>query len=362
LKGEAAVDGRVRAYAELLVDYCIKVQSGWQVLVRTTPLARPLLNEVISVIATRGAYPLVRLEDEATALTWAVEAPEALVGQMAPIERYVDDHMDGEIFIRAPENTRGESLLPPARRMLLRQAQHPVLVRRQSARVPWITCVYPTQAYAQDAGMALNEYEAFVFDACLIDWPAEGRRMRRIADRFDRADEVRITAGSTDLRMRLGDRRGRVGEGYGNMPGGEVFYSPIEDSATGTIVFDEYPAIWVGEEVEGIRLVFDRGRVVDASARRGEALLLRTLDTDHGSRVLGELGLGCNPRIQRYTRNILFDEKMAGTLHIAVGSGFPTIGGKNVSSIHWDMVKDLRRDSRIFCDGEVVQQNGQWVF
>jgi aminopeptidase len=210
--------------------------------------------------------------------------------------------------------------------------------------------------------MALSEYEAFVFDACLIDWPAEGRRMRRIADRFDRADEVRILAEDTDLRIRLGDRRGWVGEGYGNMPGGEVFYSPIEDSAAGVIRFNEDPVIWAGEEVDGITLIFDGGRVVEASARRGEALLRQTLETDPGARVLGELGLGCNPHIRRHTRNILFDEKMAGTVHVAVGSGFPSIGGKNVSGIHWDMVKDLRRGGRIFCDGELVQQDGQWIF
>ncbi len=356
------MDDRVRAYADLLVDYCLKVQPRWQVLVRATPLARPLVEELVRAIARRGAYPLVRLEDEETALAWALEAPDSLAGEMAPIERYVDDHIDGEIFIRAPANTRAESLLPPARRTLLRQAQRPVQARRQSARVPWITCVYPTEAYAQDAGMALSEYAAFVFDACLIDWAAEGRRMRPIADRFDRADEVRITAEGTDLRLRLGDRHGWVGEGYGNMPGGEVFYSPIEDSATGVIAFGEYPAIWAGEEVEGIRLVFDSGRVVEASARRGEALLQQTLETDAGARVLGEMGLGCNPRIQRHTRNTLFDEKMAGTMHLAVGSGFPSIGGRNVSSIHWDMVKDLRRGGRIFCDGEVVQENGRWVF
>jgi aminopeptidase len=356
------MDDRVRAYAELLVDYCLKVRPGWQILVRATPLAQPLIQELARVVARREAFPLIRLEDETTALTWALEAPEPLIAQMAPLDRYVDDHIDGEIFIRAPENTRAESLLPPARRTLLRQAQRPVLARRQSARVPWITCVYPTPAYAQDAGMALSEYEAFVFDACLIDWPAEGRRMRRIADRFDRADEVRILAEDTDLRIRLGDRRGWVGEGYGNMPGGEVFYSPIEDSAAGVIRFNEDPVIWAGEEVDGITLIFDGGRVVEASARRGEALLRQTLETDPGARVLGELGLGCNPHIRRHTRNILFDEKMAGTVHVAVGSGFPSIGGKNVSGIHWDMVKDLRRGGRIFCDGELVQRDGQWIF
>lgn len=355
-------DPRVQAYAHLLVDYCVKVQSGWQVLVVSTPLARPLIEEVVREIARKGAYALIRLDFPTIAVLWATEAPVALLGEMAPIDSFAHEHSDAEIIIRAPENTREESGLDAERRNLLRQATRPVMARRQAVKVAWITCVFPTPALAQEAGMSLSSYEDFAYGACLLDWPEEGRRMRRVADRFDRADEVRIVAEGTDVRVSLAGRQGRVGEGYGNMPGGEVFYSPLEDSAEGVVTLNEYPAIWGGEEVEGIKLIFRKGRVLEASARRGNELLQKTIDADAGARVLGELGLGCNPRIQRHTKNILFDEKMYGTIHLALGSGFPLLGGTNVSSIHWDIIKDLRPGGRIYCDGELVQENGLWVF
>lgn len=356
------IDHRLEDYARLLVEYCLQVQPGWQVLILSSPLARPLIEEAVRQIARKGAYALTRVDFPSTAITWARDAPEALVGEMAPLDRYAHEHSDAELVIRAPENTREEATLSPQRKNLVRRAQRPAVARRQAVQVPWISCVYPTPALAQEAGMALDEYADFVYGACLLDWPAEGRRMRRIADRFDRAGEIHIAAAGTDLRMSLAGRHGRVGEGYGNMPGGEVFYSPLEDSADGTVTFDDFPAIWGGEEVEGIRLVFRGGQVVDASARRGEELLHSTIAADAGARVLGELGLGCNPNIRRFTRNVLFDEKIYGTIHLALGSGFPRLGGTNVSSIHWDIVKDMRRGSRISCDGEIVQEDGRWLF
>lgn len=355
-------DARVTDYAHLLVDYSLKVRPGWQVLVLASPLARPLIEEVVRQVARKGAYALTRVDFPSTGIVWARDAPEALVGEMASIDRHAHEHSDAEMIIRAPENTREESALSPERKNLVRRAQRPAVARRQAVAVPWITCVYPTPALAQDAGMHFDEYADFVYRACLLDWPEEGRRMRRVADRFDRADDVRIVSEGTELWLSLAGRRGRVGEGYGNMPGGEVFYSPVEDSADGVVTFYEYPAVWGGEDVEGIRLVFRGGKVVEASARRGEELLLRTIDADAGARVLGELGLGCNPHIQRFTRNVLFDEKIHGTIHLALGSGFPRIGGTNVSSIHWDIVKDMRRGTRIYCDGEIVQQDGRWLF
>jgi aminopeptidase len=355
-------DPRVEAYAQLLVDYCIKAQPTWQVLVLSTPLARPLVEAVARQLGRRGAHALVRLNFPSAEVAWAQQAPEALLSELPAIDRYQHEHSDGEIVIRAPENVREEAALEAGRKNLLRKAMRPVIARRQAVLVPWITCIYPTPALAQEAGMSLAEYEEFVFGACLLDWPEEGRRMRRIADRFDRANEVRVVAEGTDLTMSLGERHGRVGEGYGNMPGGEVFYSPIEDSANGVVTFNDYPAITGGEEVEGIRLVFRNGRVVEASARRNEALLLATIDADAGARALGEIGLGCNPHIQRHTKNILFDEKMYGTIHLALGSGFPRIGGKNESSVHWDIIKDMRGGGQIFCDGELVQRDGVWIF
>jgi aminopeptidase len=172
---------------------------------------------------------------------------------------------------------------------------------------------------------------------------------------------VRIVGDGTDLRVSLAGRRTGVDAGTGNMPGGEFFACPVETSAEGTIAFTEFPALWHGREVRGIRLRFSEGRVVDASAESEEAFLLETLDTDEGARRIGEFGIGCNPGINRYMRNIYFDEKINGTIHLALGLGFEHIGGTNESAIHWDIVKDLRSGGRIELDGKVVQENGVWV-
>src|SRR5262249_47882399 len=187
-------------------------------------------------------------------------------------------------------------------------------------------------------------------------------QMRRIADRFDAGSEVRIVGEDTDLRFSLAGRHGLIDALRANMPGGEVFYSPIEDSAEGVITFSEYPACDVGgREVEGVRLRFEGGQVVEASARTEQDYLLRRLDLDEGARRLGEFGIGCNPGIRRHMRNTLFDEKMDGTIHLALGNGFPFLGGSNVSALHWDMVKDLRRGGRLELDGVVVQEDGRWL-
>ncbi len=182
-----------------------------------------------------------------------------------------------------------------------------------------------------------------------------------MARRGDATDVVRIVGPGTDLTLSLAGRTGEVDAGHVNMPGGEVFYSPREDSAAGAIEFSEFPAVYLGREVEGVRLVFDGGLVVDASARAGEDHLLRTLDTDDGARRLGELGIGCNPAIQRYMRNVAFDEKIDGTVHLAVGNSYSFTGGTNVSAVHWDLVKDLREGGRLYADGRLVQENGRWL-
>jgi aminopeptidase len=357
---------RVEAYARLLVERCIDVQPGWQVMVESTPLARPLVEEVVRLIARREAYALVRLHfattDFLNQLPWVEEAPEALLAQLAPIEREAYEKIDAWIHIAAPENTRAGADVDAIRYAHIRQALLPFTQRRLSLKIPWVGCRFPTPAMAQDAGMTLRAFEDFLYGACLLDWDEEGRKMRRIADRFDRAEEVRIVGEGTDLTLSLAGRRGMVDDGHLNMPGGEVFYSPVEDSAEGVVTFSEFPAVYGSHEVEGVRLVFRKGKVVEASARHGEEFLIKTLDTDPGARVLGEFGIGCNPGIQRHMKSTLFDEKIYGTIHLAVGAGFPFIGGTNESNVHWDMVKDLRQGGKIYCDGELVQENGAWVF
>jgi aminopeptidase len=355
---------RLARYAELLIDRCVGVQPGWQVLVRAQPLARPLVEEVMRQLARRGAYALLRLSYEPGAFNaaWMKEAPEELLREPSDIERYELENIDCFLAILAPENTHELMAIPQERAAMRQQAILPLIEPFRTQKKKWVGCYYPTNAVAQDAGMTLAELEEFLYGAVLIDWDALEREMTRIKERFDAADEARIVGDGTDLRMSLAGREGRVSGADANMPSGEVFYSPVEDSAEGEISFSEYPACYLGRHVYGVRLRFSGGRVVEASSQTEEEFLLGVLDTDEGARVLGELGIGCNPGIQRHMRNTLFDEKIEGTVHVAVGSGFPFIGGKNVSAVHWDMVKELRRGGRIELDGEVVQQDGRWLF
>jgi aminopeptidase len=230
-----------------------------------------------------------------------------------------------------------------------------------SDEIPWVGCQFPTDALAQDAGLSLEQFEEVLYGACLIDWKQISDRMRELLQRFDAADSVRFVAEGTDLTLSLSGRSGDIDDGRVNIPGGEFYFAPVEDSADGVIEFSEFPAVYEGQEFVDIRLVFEDGRVIDASAAKGEKRLLEILDRDNGARRLGELGIGCNRGITRYMRNTLFDEKIGGTVHLALGQSYEKQGGTNTSAIHWDIVKDLRAGGRIELDGELVQEDGVWL-
>jgi aminopeptidase len=355
-------DPRHEQYAKLLVETCIDVQPGWEVMVFGSPLARPLVEEVSRQIARRGAYAVLRLSlAGGPNLAWLQEAPEELLDKPPSLDTYGYEHADGLIAIEAPENTRETSGVSPDRLGRVQAGLRPYMERVFTADLKWVGCQYPTPALAQDAGMSLEAFEDFLFGACLLDWKQEHERMSRYCDRFDSAEEVRLVGDGTDLTISIAGRSGKVDAGGANIPGGEFFFSPVEDSAEGTIAFTEFPAVYAGREVTGIRLRFEGGRVVDATASEEEAFLIETLDRDEGARRLGELGIGCNPGITRHMKNTLFDEKIDGTVHLALGNSITEIGGTNVSQIHWDIVKDLRNGGRILLDGEVVQENGAWT-
>ena len=357
-----AVDPRVTEYAHLIVERSLGVQPGWQVLIRAQPAARPLIQELIAMIAKRGAYPLLRMNftlyprDE----VWASEAPLELVGEMAPIDLFAADHMDARITIEAPDNTRGAAEMSPERRALMTKAAAPFFRRTMTDEIPWVVGQFPTNALAQEAGMPLAAFEDYLYGACLRDWDTEAKTMNGLLARFDRADQVRIVGAETDLTLSLKGRKGEIDDGRVNLPGGEFFYSPVEDSAEGTIYLD-LPTEYNGAPVSGIRFTFRNGHIDEASADNGQAELLAALAIDEGARFLGELGIGCNTGITQPMRNIGFDEKMAGTIHLAVGRSYTSVGGKNESALHWDLVKDLRNGGRIELDGEVVQENGTWL-
>jgi len=352
---------RLERYARILVDDCIGVQPGWQVAVLSQPLARPLVEQVLRELGRRGAYGLLRLRFDWLGASWASEAPEELVKELAPLDARMFAELDAFIAVLAPENGREGTDVAPERVAMMSEAWRPHNEPYMAGEKKWVGCQFPTPALAQDAGMSTREFEEFLFGAVLIDWDALRARMARIAERFEAGDEVRVVAEGTDLRFRLGDRPGKVSAAGANMPSGEVFYGPLEDSANGVIHYSEFPACYLGHQVGGVRLRFEDGRVVDASAESDEEFLLQMLDSDEGARRLGEFGIGCNPGIQRHTRNTLFDEKMEGTVHFALGQSYAETRGTNTSSLHWDMVKDLRAGGRVELDGALVQEGGRWV-
>jgi len=329
-------------------------------------LSRPLLLEVVRLVARRGAYALTRipLTDSLIAVepAWAAEAPEELLRELPSIERAFWDELDADIVVLAPENARDGTDVSPQRQSLIREARRPILPRIINNEIRWVACMYPTPALAQEAGMTTAAFADFLYGACLRDWDAEGERMRRIADRFDAAEDVRIVGVDTDLTFSLAGRHGEVDAGDSNMPAGEIFYSPVEDSADGVVTFGEYPGWYGGHQVQGIRFRFEGGTIVEASSHSDEDFLLTTLDVDDGARRLGEFGIGCNEGIDRAFGNALFDEKIYGTVHLAIGAGFPFLGGTNESAVHWDIVKELRNGGEIWLDGELVQKNGTWQF
>jgi aminopeptidase len=360
-------DPRVEQYAKLLVERCVDAQPGWQVVVVGSALARPLVEEVVRAIGRREAYPVVQLSFGGMDFwpfetVWAETVSAEVMAERPPLRVAIEDECQAWIRIGAPENTRDGADLDSERQNAIANAAHPFVARRLALEIPWVTCRYPTPALAQDAGMTMKAFEDFLFGAVLLDWDAEGQKMERIKDRFDPAEEVRIVGHETDLRFSIAGREGVVDDGHLNMPGGEVFYCPVEDSTEGIVTFSEYPAVQEPSVVGGVRMRYENGHVVEASATSNEEALLRALDRDEGARVLGEFGIGCNPGIQRHMKNTLFDEKMYGTIHLAVGAGIPIAGGKNQSATHWDMVKDLRDGGRIELDGEIVQENGEWTF
>jgi aminopeptidase len=351
-------DVRLLRYAELLVGRCIDPQPGWHVLVATTTEARPLAEELSRQLARRGAYALTRISFGALYpldVAWTAAAPSALAGKLPPLEQEVVDRLDGAIFVLAPEDPPADADVPHEARRALRAQFSAYRRRGRAGTLREVRCDFPCAHFARQAGLPLAEYEDVFYAACLRDWDEEGRRMRPVLERFDRADEVRILGDDTDLTLSLAGRHGTIDDGHQNIPGGEVFYSPVEDSAEGVVHFD-FPS----GRVEDVRLVFRGGEVVEATAGVGEDALLAALETDAGARRLGELGLGCNAGITRHLRNVLFDEKMAGTIHLALGAGLPMVGGRNESALHWDLVKGMRAGGRILCDGELVQEDGVW--
>jgi aminopeptidase len=364
-------DSRADKLAQLLVNYCVAVKPGDKVYISGSVLGLPLVRETYRQVVRAGGHPyVVWMEDEMSEILLKEGSDEQLRYIHEPT-RMLGDTYDCRIAIRAAVNTRTLTGVDPARQRIASEASRELMAtfmrRSASGELRWVTTIFPTAAHAQDADMSLNEYEDFVYQACQIyqddpvaEWQKVATRQQRLIDWLSDKKEVRIAGPNIEMTLSIDGRTFISDEGRRNMPGGEIFTGPVEESVNGWVHFT-YPAIHGGREVEGIELRFEQGKVVEARARKNEAYLHSVLDTDPGARYLGEFAIGTNHGIDRFTRSILFDEKIGGTLHMAVGAGYPESGSQNKSAVHWDMICDMRDGGKIWVDDELFYDSGRFL-
>jgi aminopeptidase len=370
-------DPRVAKFAKILVEHSARIAPGDRVLIEATTAAEPLVRELYIQILQKGGHPhpmlalpgMMPFVQEETYLTYANEEQLDFVPTFYKIAY---DQFESRIRIHSATNTRGSTNINPHKAQRRSKALSTIteaqMRRGAEGSFKWVTTLYPTDGYAQDAGMSLQEYEDFVFNAVhaqeddpIAYWNSTAARQQKAIDWLAGKSQVVMRGPNVDLTLSIKDRKFMNSFGAHNMPDGEIFTGPVEDSVNGWVRFT-YPAIYGGVAVEGAELTFSRGRVDQAKAEKNQEYLIRMLESDAGSRYLGEFAIGTNFEINRFTGNILFDEKIGGTFHMALGAGYPETGSHNRSAIHWDMICDLRTDSEILVDGELFYKNGEFVF
>ncbi|HSJ89965.1 MAG TPA: aminopeptidase [Anaerolineales bacterium] len=370
-------DSRVEKFAKVLVEHSTRIVPGDRVLIEGTTAAEPLVRELYVQILEQGGipHPMVALpgmmpfsQDEMY-LTYAKETQLDFVPTFYKIAY---DQFESRIRIHSATNTRGTTSIDPAKAQRRSKALSSIteaqMRRGAEGKFKWVTTLYPTEAYAQDASMSLKEYEDFVFNAVhaqeadpIAYWNSTAAEQQKAIDWLSNKSQVVMRGPNVDLTLSIQGRKFMNSTGTHNMPDGEIFTGPVEDSVNGWVKFT-YPAIYGGVAVEGAELTFNRGRVEVAVAEKNQPYLIKMLESDEGARHVGEYAIGTNFDINRFTGNILFDEKIGGTFHMALGAGYPETGSHNKSSIHWDMICDLRTDSEILADGELFYKNGEFVF
>ena len=365
-------DPRVATLADLLVNYSLELQPGQIVRLDGGTVAAPLVRELYRSALRAGANPRTRIEVEGLDVIAVGEATEEQLTFISEIDRFEIENVDAIVTIWADRNTRALSRADPDRVSKKiasrRQLTNRFWERIDEGKAKWVGTRFPTEAHAQDAEMSLFEYEDFVYGAChvraeenpIVHWRAVSLELSARARELNTFTELRVVGPDTDLRLNMAGREWLAADGKLNMPDGEIFTSPVETETEGEIRFS-FPAIFQGRGVDDVRLRFEGGRVVQAEAGNGNEFLQSLLDMDEGARILGEVAFGLNYEIDRFTRDILFDEKIGGTMHLALGSGFKKLGSKNDSGLHWDMICDLRDDGEVYADGELVWKAGHFL-
>lgn len=364
-------DPRMVKWAKALAGYSVEVQPGQVVAISGGTAAEPLLQEIAREVIERGGHPVAVPSIRGAGPTLLAQGSDAQLEYISPVERFVREEADIVINVMAETNTRALSGVDPARQAIYQKARRPLferfMARAATGEMEWTLTLFPTDAYAQDADMDTEAYTEFVLAACKLDrddpvqaWLDLKEEQQRLIEWLDGKKHVHLTGPDIDLTLSIEGRTWVNSDGKRNFPSGEIFTGPVEDSVNGTIRFS-YPVVTAGREIDDIRLRFEHGKVVDASAEKNEAYLIQQLDADAGARFLGEFAFGTNFDIQRFTKNILFDEKIGGTVHMALGAGYPETGSTNQSAIHWDMIADLRQGGEVTVDGEPFLRNGRFV-
>jgi aminopeptidase len=348
----------------LLVDYCLRVASGESIVIASDWEARPLVEACYRAVVLRGAHPLVHLDLPGLSEFFLRHASDAQLEHVPPVGLYEAETAHARIRIAAESELRALAEVDPRRQAVLERARDPI--RRAAGLRRWVLTQYPTTAYAAGAGMELADYQDYVARAMFLDdpdpgaaWADLGRRQAALVSFMSGVETIRIEAAGTDLTLSVAGRTWINSDGRRNMPSGEIFSGPLEDSARGRVRCG-VPVCRGGRNLVGIELEFAGGEVVTARAQEGGPYLRSMLDIDPGARRLGEIGLGLNPGIDRFTGSILYDEKIGGTVHVALGRSYPETGGKNESALHWDLIIDTRQGGRLTADGRVVMEDGRW--
>ena len=357
-------------YAKLLVNYCLEIKAGERLYIASTTLAEPLVREVYREALSKGAHVEMDLAFRGKSRIFFEQAGDDQLSYIPTLRSEAMKSFDAYLAIRAPFNLKEDQSVDPTKRSkrskALRALSEMYFERTATKSLKRSLCQYPTQASAQEADMSLEEYQNFVFNACnLFDddpqqaWLARRASQQKIVDFLNQKEKIRYVGDGTDISFSVKGRIWINSDGQTNMPSGEVFTGPVEESVNGKVYFS-YPSIFMGKEVQGITLHVEDGEVKDWSANRGKDILDEVFKVD-GAKFFGEVAIGTNYNIQRATKNILFDEKIGGTIHMAVGQSYKQTGGKNQSSIHWDMITDMKKGGEIYADDELIYKNGAFT-
>ncbi len=352
-------DSRKTKLAKLVITHCLDVKPGQNIVVSGSTEAEEFIEELYKQMILAKANPLIKLSPKNTDYFFFKNANKEQLKKFPKHWLEAVKGSDSYITIDTTFNTRQLSSCDPKKIALRMKTLDKIETHiYNSGKMKNLIVTYPCLAHAIEADMSLDEWKDFVYSSCLIDWKKFAKKYERIAKHFHKGEEVHLIGENVDLKFSIKNKNALLEDGKENMPGGEIYMAPIRNSMNGWIKF-EFPAIYNGNEILDISLKFKDGKVIEANASKNKKVLLQAISTDKNSGYIGEFGIGINPGIKRYTKNLMFDEKMEGTIHLALGMAYKENGGGNDSEVHWDIVKDMRK-SKIVLDGKVVQENGKW--